>query len=201
MRLGSDHFPIILVCGSPYQGRRPFKFENMWLKVDGFVAKVHQWWNSYQFQGFLSYILANKLKAFKADLRHWDAEEFGNVTLRRNELLAELNVLDADIDSYIPSVEDRVRKEMVIAKVEHLILMEEISWSQKSRVLWLKKGDKNTKFFHRIANSNWNRNTIGQLSIDGEVSTQQAAIQKHIVQFYEQLYTEGESQRPLLDGL
>ena len=201
VRLGSDHFPILLVCGSPHQGSRPFKFENMWLKVDDFVAKVHQWWNSYQFQGFPSHILANKLKALKSDLRHWNAEEFGNVTVRKNALLAELNGLDVDLDSYIPSVEDRVRKEQVIAEVDHLILMEEISLRQKSRALWLKEGDKNSKFFHRIATSNRNRNTIGQLSIDGEVSTQQAAIKEHIVQFYEQLYTEGEFQRPLLDGL
>ena len=201
VRLGSDHFPILLVCGSPHQGSRPFKFENMWLKVDGFVAKVHQWWNSYQFQGFPSHILANKLKALKSDLRHWNAEEFGNVTVRKNALLAELNGLDVDLDSYIPSVEDRVRKEQVIAEVDHLILMEEISLRQKSRALWLKDWDKNSKFFHRIATSNRNRNTIGQLSIDGEVSTQQTAIREHIVQFYEQLYTEGEFQRPLLDGL
>uniref|UniRef100_A0A2N9HEY0 Reverse transcriptase domain-containing protein n=1 Tax=Fagus sylvatica TaxID=28930 RepID=A0A2N9HEY0_FAGSY len=133
VRLGSDHFPILLVCGSPHQGSRPFKFENMWLKVDGFVAKVHQWWNSYQFQGFPSYILANKLKALKSDLRHWNAEEFGNVTARKNALLAELNGLDVDLDSYTPSAEDRVRKELVIAKVDHLILMEEISLRQKSR--------------------------------------------------------------------
>jgi hypothetical protein len=30
---------------------------------------------------------------------------------------------------------------------------------------------------------------------------QHAAIQEHIVEFYEQLYTEGEFQRPLLDGI
>ena len=75
-----------------------------------------------------------------------------------------------------------MRKEIVIAEVEHLILMEEISLRQKSRALWLKEGDKNSKFFHRIANSNRNRNTNVQLSIDGLVSTQQAAIQEQIVQ-------------------
>ena len=32
----SDHFPIILVRGGIRRGPTPFKFENMWLKVEGF---------------------------------------------------------------------------------------------------------------------------------------------------------------------
>jgi hypothetical protein len=44
-------------------------FENMWLKSEGFVDKVKQWWTSYQFQGSPSFILAHKLKALKANLR------------------------------------------------------------------------------------------------------------------------------------
>ena len=62
--------------------------------------------DNYQFQGFSSFILTNKFKALKFDLRNWNAEEFGNVPLRKNELLAELNVLDVDIVSHIPSAEE-----------------------------------------------------------------------------------------------
>uniref|UniRef100_A0A2N9FSY0 Integrase catalytic domain-containing protein n=1 Tax=Fagus sylvatica TaxID=28930 RepID=A0A2N9FSY0_FAGSY len=34
-RILSDHFPIILECGDFSRGRRPFRFENMWLKAEG----------------------------------------------------------------------------------------------------------------------------------------------------------------------
>ncbi|WMV33461.1 hypothetical protein MTR67_026846, partial [Solanum verrucosum] len=36
---------------------------------------------------------------------------------------------------------------------EELVKNEDISWRQKSRTLWLKEGDMNTKFFHKMANA------------------------------------------------
>jgi hypothetical protein len=59
--LCSDHFPIVLACGGNKGGRKYFKFENMWLKEEGFVDRVRGWWASYQFQGTPSIILAKKL--------------------------------------------------------------------------------------------------------------------------------------------
>ena len=33
----SDHFPILLMGGGLRRGPSPFRFENMWLKADGFM--------------------------------------------------------------------------------------------------------------------------------------------------------------------
>ena len=67
----------------------------MWLKVKGFVNRVQQWWNGYSFAGFPSFILAQKLKALKVDLKKWNREEFGNLAFRKKNLLTELMGLDA----------------------------------------------------------------------------------------------------------
>jgi hypothetical protein len=48
-RLCSDHFPILLDCGGIPGAKRYFKFENMWLKSEGFVDRVKLWWSSYHF--------------------------------------------------------------------------------------------------------------------------------------------------------
>jgi len=65
----------------------------MWLKVEGFVEKVKQWWSSYHFQGSSSFALAHKLKTLKVDLIVKKEQEFGNVENQKKNLL-KLNVLD-----------------------------------------------------------------------------------------------------------
>jgi hypothetical protein len=86
--------------------------------------------------------------------------------------------------------EELLKKADVIRELERCTIMEEVSWRQKSRVLWLKEGDKCTKFFHSIANSNKRYNSIDSLLIDGRSSSNQAKINVHIVKFYQKLFTE-----------
>ena len=79
--------------------------------------------------------------------------------------------------------------------------MEEINCRQKSRALWLHEGDNNTRFFHRIANSNRRFNTIGCLSINGAITMDQEEIGEGLVNFYNHLFTDNEGRCLLLDGL
>ena len=60
----------------------------------------------------------------------------------------------------------RIRDELEI-----VTLLEEISWRQKSRALCIREGDRNTKFFHRIANSHKRVNSIDRLMVDGVLSS------------------------------
>ena len=64
------------------KAKKPFKFENMWLKDEGFLEWVSSWWESYLFQGTQSFSLANKLKMLKLDLKRCNVEEFGNIGLK-----------------------------------------------------------------------------------------------------------------------
>ena len=39
-RVVLDHCPLLVDVGGMSTGKSPFKFENMWLKVEGFVDSV-----------------------------------------------------------------------------------------------------------------------------------------------------------------
>ena len=54
----------------------------------------------------------------------------------------------------------KARKVEIKVEIESLASLEEISWRQKSRALFLKEGDNNTRFFHKLANSHRRANTM-----------------------------------------
>ena len=147
-RVVSDHCPLLAVVGSVNKGQSAFKFENMWLKEEGFVERVRQWWNGYCFLGSPSFILARKLKALKDDLKRWNNEEFGDLAFRKKCLLSELLGLDARKDLLGLSQEDQTHRIQIKGEIAHLASLEEISWRQKSQTLFVKEGDNKSHFFH-----------------------------------------------------
>ena len=75
----SDYFPILVEVGGMARGKSPFRFENMWLKMDGFIDRVQSWWNRHSFSGTPSFVFAKKLEALKEDIVQWNRLEFGHV--------------------------------------------------------------------------------------------------------------------------
>ena len=125
-RLLSDHFPILLEGGNLHGGKKPFRFENMWLKDEGFLERVSSWWETYLFQGTPSFSLANKLKMLKLDLKRWNVEEFGNIGLRVQNLWKDFNELEVIEDDRVPSVEESREKDRIRGELEKATLLEEI---------------------------------------------------------------------------
>ena len=177
----SDHFPILVEVGGIMKGKSPFRFENMWLKMNGFTDGVHSWWNQYSFSGTPGYVLAKKLKALKGDIIQWNRSKFGNVSRQKKELLEALKLLDAK-DGVFGLFEMEISERVVVrSQMENLLSLEEISWRQKLRMLCIKEGDNNTKFFHKIANSWRWYNHISMLEVDGGILQISTARGKNII--------------------
>ena len=103
----------------------------------------------------------------KYDLKMWNKETLGNVLVRKDAVLEKLNYRDSLERLGSLSEEDRSSQRIARDEFSHYAILEEISWRQKSRALWLKEGDSNTKFFHRMANARRRGNFIGSLTVTG----------------------------------
>ena len=109
---------------------------------------------------------------------------FGHVEVWIKKLWKDLSVLENMEESWGLSAEERVELGRICDELEKATLLEEICWRQKSRVLFVREGDKNTKFFHCIANSHKRVNSIDRLMVDGELSLDSEEIVECISRFY-----------------
>ena len=90
-----DHCPILLDYVGVRRGKSSFRFENMWLTMEGFVNKIKEWWQTYNFRGRPSFVLVKKLHALKSDLKKWNKEFLGNESARKDVVLEQLNYWDS----------------------------------------------------------------------------------------------------------
>ena len=171
----------------------------MWLEFEGFFDLIKEWWEETQPLGFASYVIASKLKYIKANLKVWNREIFGDIRVKKSMLLERINSLDLKEEPL--SSEDLVLRSDYKVEWAKISCLEEISWRQKSRALWLRAGGRNTKFFHRVANLHRKFNTISAIEVDGIRLVSLPEMKSAICGFYKAVYTEAETWRPLTDGL
>ena len=93
------------------------------------------------------------------------------MSFKKQQLWNKLNDLDVREETHPLTTKEKLEQVNLCTDIEKLTLLEEISCRQKSRVLHLREGDANTRFFHRMANSNRRNNDIESLMVDGILSS------------------------------
>ncbi|KAL4195545.1 hypothetical protein AMTRI_Chr05g65220 [Amborella trichopoda] len=152
----SDHCP------------KPFRFELAWMEELSLSTLIPSWWTSFsaQVSGGAGFRLQLKLQLLKAALKSWSKTVLGNYNLIKNDLLKKIEVLDC-LEEHRPlsSPEADLRTQ---SKLDFLYTLkkEEIYWYQRSRVNWLKTGDHDSRFFHKIANCSRRDNSISSIKVN-----------------------------------
>ena len=82
----------------------------------------------------------------------------------------------------------RLKKE-----INEVLTREEIIWSQRSRALWIKWGDRNTKFFHAKASQRQRKNCImGLMDSEGRWQEDQKGIESTILEYFSTMFKIGQ---------
>ena len=168
----------------------------MWLKFEGFKDLLRDWWQSLHFSGSFSFVLALKLKALKGILRAWNKEVFSRVDLKKKEALSRISFWDDVEKEKELSLEEAEEREKAREDYKKWVDLVEVSWRQKSREIWLKEWDRNTGFFHRMANSHRRRNSISSIRINRRRFVKQAEVKEGLVGAFQSLLSASNNWRP-----
>lgn len=195
--IGSYHSPLLLSTVQVHKNRqRTFAYEAFWNDDPEVYCLVSQTWPSNQSKNS---DLLHKLSRVRIALSQWSRSKFGNGHLRITALQQRLQTLFnhpycSNIDSEeVSHIQNELRT---------IWKQEEQFWAMRSRINWLRWGDKNSKFFHATTIQRRQRNRIGMLrKADNEWVRDIVALKELTSAYFTQLYTSAGHREfgPVLD--
>ncbi|KAL8533767.1 hypothetical protein ACS0TY_009966 [Phlomoides rotata] len=156
----SDHCPVALEIKVRDWEPKPFRLLNAWKSWPSFREFVMEKWNSYDISGWGGFVLKEKLKLLKADLKTWNKESFGALDSRIERHRKAIQELDMKDESTGLEEQEVIRRNETRANLLLDIRRKDSLLLQKARCKWIKEGDANTSFFHKVINKRWKGNEI-----------------------------------------
>lgn len=151
----SDHHPVLVnLAGHPARRRVPlFRFESAWITHPEYGAAVRSCWAD-------STPMVQNLSALSDMFQQWKTHTFGNLQIKKRELLARLGGIQrkqtsGSMNPYLMRLEAQLQQEL-----DTILYQEELLWHQRSRTKWLADGDRNTRYYHLKTITRRRRNQI-----------------------------------------
>jgi ribonuclease HI len=157
-RYGSDHAALmILLENHDYLQKKKrvkmFRFEQVWTQDPRCDDEVRQAWCGG------AALCETKLRSMSRLDKVFEDYQIGNVRKEIKDIEEDLK----EFNAWAASPEEITRYKEKERRHDELLHTEEVIWRQRSRAVWLKEGDRNTKFFHGKASQRKKVNHIKKL--------------------------------------
>lgn len=185
----SDHLRCRIHLGNEiyHWKKKPFKFVNAVLELEQFQPMVEQKWRESQpifLSTFSLFRFSKNLKDLKPLIRNLAKEWMGSLSMKTTEALSTLYVKQ-EVSLTNPSLLNLEAEVDAYRRWNHISGLEENFLKQKSRLHWLRIGDRNNKIFHKEAAVKKSRNTIREIKQnDGTTARAIAEIKEEAVCFF-----------------
>ena len=110
-----------------------------------------------------------------------------------------VNDLDIKAESSPLCMADRAAKREADEFLAKLMREEELKWSRRAKVKYVREGDNNTKFFHLIANGKRRKKKNHQLEQDVGTIVSQDMLKAYITNYYKRLFGHPDSNFVMMD--
>ncbi|KAL5549649.1 hypothetical protein UlMin_004880 [Ulmus minor] len=167
---GSDHRPLLVellqVDESSSIGKiwkkGHFHFEEAWVDEVDCSNLIKNHWRSSTAVNLDG--VANKLRLCATDLERWNLDSFRRLKTLVRKAKSAFDRVDKNLSNQ--NWKEHLHLERTLDALRY---KEERYWKQRSKDLWLKCGDKNSKFFHQKVSARKSKNSItGLLDQNGE---------------------------------
>nr|XP_051229397.1 uncharacterized protein LOC127347221 [Lolium perenne] len=143
------------------RGRKQFRYEHVWqthVEYDRLI--LDSWEKGAGKQGLEGVVQA--LKSVQEKFSVWGSKEFGDLSRKVRKLLERLNNLHRRSVGRGPNEEEKA----IVKQLREALRQEEIWIRERSRMQWLRDGDRNTAYFHAQAAHRKRINKIENLQRD-----------------------------------
>ncbi|KAK3193244.1 hypothetical protein Dsin_024554 [Dipteronia sinensis] len=178
----SDHCPSLVKLG--LQGIKkihPFKIFSFLIDRADFLPLIERCWRE-QVIGTMQYKLCSKHQNLKKVLKTLNNDKVGDLTIKSIEANAALDDCQRLLDQQALDSNLRIREKELIRCYTTTLKAEEDLLRQKSRIQWLKAGDRNSSYFFKAINGKRNRSKIHTITgddgslIEGDILVKKEAI-------------------------
>ncbi|KAL5545701.1 hypothetical protein UlMin_005388 [Ulmus minor] len=188
---GSDHRPLLVELlradesssiGKIWKRGR-FHFEEAWVDEVECSNLIKNHWRSITAANLDG--VANKLRLCATDLERWNVASFRRLKTQVRKAKTAFDRIDRNLSNQ--NWKEHLRLERTLDALRY---KEERYWKQKSKDLWLKCGDKNSKFFHQKASARKSKNTItGLIDQNGQWCEKEEGLAHIIESYFKSLFT------------
>lgn len=131
----------------------------------------------------------DKLSSIRKFVKDWQFKKSQQNRTTLWEIQMELDNISRDLAAHSIPFNMRCHIKELQRKKCKILEQEEASWRLKSRAIWLKEGDGNSKFFHRFASSRREKNSIWKIKDGkGDLLYSQQDISSEAVRYFGNQY-------------
>ena len=197
----SDHCPLILKEAGWDWGPRPFRFNNYWMEHQNFKRVVEEAWRGLGRQGWLSFVLKEKLKGLKLIIKEWHKGVYGDLEARASKGVEDILALNVRGEEVGLNEEEVELRKSLFGDLWRLLKAKDSNMVQRARSKWIKESDTNSKYFHRCVKLRNDKNSIKALKLGEEWVQSPSDVRRVVVEYFTNHVANHMWERPKLDGV